>query len=336
MKKIKVAVLGAGNFGTAISQLIASNGHKVYLWNWEGDLLPLRQIKKSSENKKYLPGVKLSKNIMPTEKIFDALAEAEIVFFAVPSGVFTHTLGFAARNIKNDSIIVDLSKGLEPKSLKMIPDILAKHLKKNTKKNIVSVSGPAIAGQLARGVFTTMNIASKNKKAMEKVMSVMCNKNLKLLPTSDIVGVEVGGSFKNVYSIAMGICDAMGMGLNTKSGLIAFAIDEISKLTVAMGGKKETVFGLAGLGDLVGTALCEESRNRRFGEYLGSGLKTKQAVKKVGQTVEGIDAVYCLMKLKNKYKLKLPFAEAVYACIKTTGDPRKKMESFLQSIKCDF
>ncbi len=337
MTKKTVAVLGAGNFGTAVSQVLAKNGNTVNLWNWEGDLLPLRQIKKYRENKKYLQGVKLSKRIRPQEKIAKAVEEADIIFFAVPSGVFRHTIAFAARAIiehgRQDAVLVDLSKGIDTHSLKLIPDIIKEHLPAAMKKNIVSISGPAIAGQLVREVHTSMNIASGNSTAIKRVGEVFCNDYLKLIATKDVIGVEVGGSFKNVYSIAMGICDALGLGLNTKAALITFAIEEIAALTVAMGGKKKTAYNLAGLGDLIGTALCADSRNRRYGEYLGKGLTSDAALKKVGQTVEGVDAVRALMRLRKKHRLSLPFAQAIFNCTKAKGEAAGEMRRFLQSLK---
>lgn len=327
-----LTVLGAGNMGTAVAQVLAGNGHIVNLWNWEGELEPLKQIEKYSENKRYMPGVKLSKNIKPKYKIAEALAGSEVVFLAIPSSVLEHTVSFAARSIEHNTIIVDLSKGVHPQTLKIMTDVIAKHVRPKLKKNVVSVSGPAIAGQLVKKKYTAMNVASKNKKAMKKVMDVMCNDYLKLFPTTDVIGVEVGGSFKNVYAIAMGICDTMGYSLNTKAALILSAIEEIAELTKAMGGRRETAYGLAGLGDLIGTALCEDSRNMRFGQCLGKGMTKTAACKKVKQTVEGVEASRCLRRLKNKYKLNMPFADVVYKCVHGGSDSLKAMKAFLASI----
>ncbi|MBT6819579.1 MAG: NAD(P)-binding domain-containing protein [Candidatus Magasanikbacteria bacterium] len=190
-----VAVLGAGNMGTAVAQVLADNGNEVRIWNWEGDHAPLKNIEKHCENKKYLPGVKLSKNIIPKKKIEEALHGAEVVFFVVPSGVMEHTISFAARSIKHNAVLVDISKGIEPQSLRLIPHIIIKHVRPELKKNVVTVSGPAIAGQMVAKQFTAMNIASKNKKAIKKVIDVFSNEYIKLVPTNDVIGVEVGGSF---------------------------------------------------------------------------------------------------------------------------------------------
>lgn len=314
-EKKTVAVLGAGNMGTAMAFVLADNGHQVKIWNWEGDLEPLKQIEKYRENKKYLTGVKLPVNIIPCYKIGEAVKDAEVIFFVVPSGVMEHTISFAARSIKHSAVLVDVSKGIDRHSFSLIPFMMMKHVRSELKKNIVSVSGPAVAKQLSRRQFTAMNVASKNKHAIKRVKSVLENNYIKLVASTDIIGVEVGGSFKNVYAIAMGMCDALGYGLNTKAALIVSAVAEIADLIKAMGGKRRTAYELSGLGDLIGTALCEDSRNRRFGEYLGKGMSGKQALKKVGQTVEGAEAAKCLMFLAEKYNVKLPFAAVIYECV---------------------
>ncbi|PIY93518.1 MAG: hypothetical protein COY69_01045 [Candidatus Magasanikbacteria bacterium CG_4_10_14_0_8_um_filter_32_14] len=337
MKKNKkekniVTVLGAGNMGTAISQVLADNGNIVNIWNWEGDIEPLKQIEKHHENKNYLKGVKLSENIIVKYSIEEALLDSSFVFLAIPSGVLEHTIAFAARNIKNRAIVIDLSKGIDTKSLQITSFIIAKHLRSNLKKNVVTISGPAIASQMVDKNFTAMNIASKNNNAIKKVRSIMENEYIKLVPTHDVIGVDVGGSFKNVYSIAIGMCEGLGYGLNTKAALITYAIKEIADITKAMGGKRRTAYDLAGLGDLIGTSLCEDSRNHRFGKYLGQGMPALKAKEKVGQTIEGIDAVECLIRLVKKYDLGTPFANTIYHCIVSKHDPRRAFENLLRNI----
>jgi len=325
-----VAVLGAGNMGTAVAQVLADNEYLVKIWNWEGDLEPLKQIEKFAENKKYLPGFKLSKNIKPCYKIAEAVENAKIIFFVVPSGVMEHTISFAARSIPAKAILVDVSKGVEPNSLCLLTEVIKKHVDAGLKKNIVTISGPAIARQIMERKFTAMNIASKNNLAMQEVIKAVQNSYVKLIPTNDVIGVEIGGSFKNVYAIAMGMCDSLGYALNTKAVLIVKALDEIANLTSAMGGKRHTAYELAGLGDLIGTSLCDESRNRTFGEYLGKGLKPGVALKRVGQTVEGVSAVHCLKRLGEKYKINLPFANMVYDCVQL-GNVKTKLNKYLDT-----
>lgn len=331
-KKLILTVLGAGNMGTAVAMVLADNGHEVRIWNWEGDHAPLQQIEKYHENKKYLPKVKLSKNIFPKYKIEEALDKAAIIFFVVPSGAMEHTISFAARSIQHNAILVDVSKGIEPHSLQIMTQVIAKHVRPDLRKNVATISGPAVAGQMASKRYTAMNIASANKLVIKKVRDAMENKYIKLVPTSDVIGVEVGGSFKNAYTIAAGICDGMKYGLNTKAALLTYALREIAELIKAMGGKRETAYELAGVGDLIGTSLCPDSRNRTFGEYLGKGITAKQALKRMRQTVEGVDAINCLVRLAERHKVDAPFAKAIFACVNASRDPRLTFKKFISTL----
>ena len=328
-KKEIVAVLGAGNMGTAIAQVIAENGYKVNLWNHSGDLEPLRQIKEKSENINYLSGVKLSKNINPEPDIRSAISKADVVFITVPSAFIEPVMKLAAPFLSGLAICVDVSKGLDKKSLCLITDVLKNILPKN---KIATISGPAVAGQMVAGNFTAMNVASSDARAMSLVKKVMENKNLKLIPTGDIIGVEVAGSFKNVYAIAMGICDGLKISTNTKAVLFVAALKEMGLIVKKMGGELATVYGLAGLGDLVGTVLASASRNRRLGEFLAQGLSLDKAMAQIGQVVEGVSAAEALNSLSKKYKLKTPFADTVYKIIFGKVSSKIGMENFLKNL----
>src|SRR3989344_2514892 len=329
-KKGLVAVLGAGNMGTAIAQVVALNGYRVNLWNYGGDLEPLKQIKEKNENVNYLPGVKLSKNINPELDIAKAVSGAEVVFISVPSGFVGPVIRQAAVHISKRAVCVDVSKGLEEKSLRLITDILKDVLPEN---KIASISGPAIARQMVKGNFTAMNVASADARAIRTIKKVMENKNLKLISTGDVAGVEAAGSFKNVYAIAMGICDGLQMSTNTKAVLFVAALQEIGLVIKKMGGRPETIYGLAGLGDLIGTGLADVGRSRRVGELLAWGLDLNQAAVKVGQVVEGVAAAKVLHSLSKKYKLKTPFAGAIYRIVHDKKNPKTEMENFLKNLK---
>ena len=224
-------------------------------------------------------------------------------------------------------------KVVAEKDLGLITNLIAAHLPTCLHGSVASISGPAVAGDMARGGFTAMNVASKEKKSCKLVKAVLENEHLRLIETKDVVGVEVAGSFKNVYAIAMGLCDGLHIEMNTKAALLVIALKEIGKLVKKMGGKSETVYDLAGLGDLVGTGLCASSRNRRFGEYLASGLNRQDATTKVEQVVEGINASKMLKELGEKYKLKMPFAEMVYSVVWNSDDPATALKNFLRSLK---
>ena len=328
-KKELIAVLGAGNMGTSIAQVVAANGYKVNLWNHSGDLEPLAQIREKKENINYLPGVKLSDNINPEPDIAKAVLGADVIFTTVPSNFFASVMKQVAQHIGKRAICVDVSKGMDEKTLDLTSKILAKLLPKN---KIAAISGPAIARQMVMGNFTAMNVASTDARVIGVVKKIMESKNLKLLATKDIVGVEVSGSFKNVYAIAMGICDSLSISTNTKAVLFVVALQEMGLLVKKMGGKPETVAGLAGLGDLLGTGLAEGSRNRKLGEFLAQGMSLDEAAAKVGQVVEGVSAARVLNSLSKKYKLKTPLADTISQIILGKVDPKTGIEHFLANL----
>lgn len=332
-QKISISVLGAGNMGTAIAQVLASNGHDVRIWNWEGEKLPLEQIQKYGENKKYLKGVKLSSNLKAYFSIEETLKKSAIVFLVVPSFAIENTIKTARDFLAKNSLIVDCSKGVDSKNLDLIIDVIKNNLDKEMSKNIFSISGPAIAGQLAKKNFTFMNIAGVNKEGLKKIKKVMENNYLKLIEIDDLIGIEIAGSFKNAYTIALGICDGLKLDLNTKAIFFTLALKEIAILIKKMGGKESTIFELAGIGDFLATAFALESRNRRFGENLASGLTLEKSLTKVGQTVEGIEAVKCLQRLAKRYSIKMPVNELLFTCLfKKNINIRDKFNSFLKKI----
>ncbi len=177
-----------------------------------------------------------------------------------------------------------------------------------------------------------MNIAGTSTAAMTTIKKIMEGKNVKLFPTTDVVGVEVGGSFKNVYAMALGICDGLKLPMNTKAALLVIALKEIGSLVKKMGGRQETIFDLAGLGDLIGTALSPVSRNRRFGECLAEGMCRADALVKVNQVVEGTGAIKIMLALGKKFKIQLPLAETVNDIVWKEKDPAKRLNKFLQSL----
>ncbi len=312
--------------GTAIAHVVGLNGFKVSLWNYSGDTEPLNQITHECENKKYLPGIKLSSNIKPECKILDALKGSRVIFYSLPSVFMPTLIEQSSSFVEKGAICVDVSKGIDGKSLSLIPSLMKKFLKN---QKIAAISGPAIACDMASGQFTSMNIAAEDKKTVIQIKKVLENKNLKLIPIFDLIGMELCGSFKNVYAIAIGICDGLAMPMNTKSVLLVKALKELDRIVKKMGGKNGTAYELCGLGDLAGTAFCEKSRNRRFGELLASGLSASSALKKVGQIVEGLEAVKSLVSLTKKKKISAPFAGVVDKIIKNKIYPLDGIKQLL-------
>lgn len=326
---MNVTILGAGNMGTALAHVIGQNGHQVKLWNHLNDQEPLEQIAKFQENKKYLFGVKLSSNVQAEPDLTKALANVKAIIIAVPSKFIIDVVKNAAPLIKGKVIFLDASKGLSEK-LEIIPTIIQKILPTQARPYVGSLSGPAVAVDLAKGSFAAMDIATANPYTIKIAKQILENDHLKLVATKDIIGVELAGCLKNIYAIALGIATELKYPLNTISALIVAALKEMSKVVKTIGGKPETVFGLSGIGDLIGTGLCAKSRNHRFGACLARGLCAKEAMEEIKQIVEGIPAANAISQLEKKYKLKLPLVNLVTRCI-NGSNAKNEMEKYLKS-----
>lgn len=332
MKPQSIAILGAGNMGTALAKVIAENGHAVKLWNYEGDAEPLEQIEKYNENKKYLPGIILPKNIFPVFDLEEALEKVDMVFFVVSSMAMEAVVQRASEYIPRGIIAVDLSKGLDPKNGELMTSSMEKFLRKK-KIIIASLTGPAIAHQIAEKQPTALVIATRSKAAGEKVKKVLVNDYLRMRYDADIIGAEVLQSFKNVYGIGMGMAGGIPLTLNAQSFLFTLAMEELSLINKAFGGKKESAYGLMGLGDFLTTAFSVEGRNRQFGEWLGRGLTPAEAKEKVQQTVEGVPALEALKKIAKKKKLKLPFAFGIAEVLSGKKTAVKMVEQLFATVK---
>ncbi len=330
-KNISVTVLGAGNMGTALANIIANNGFVARLWNYEGDVEPLNQISQTGENKKYLPGIKLSKNIKVEKELFTAVSKTDIIFLAVPSGFIGEVTKKISPYLSKKTVCVNASKGLDSMSLSTVSKIISRNLPSNLRNNIVVISGPAVATDMVKNYFTAMNIAGA-KSAVALTKKVLENDNLRLIKSDDLVGTEVAGSLKNVYAIAIGLCDCYDYPMNTKAAIFVSALKEISTLVKKMGGHEKTVYDLAGLGDLIGTAMSEHSRNRRFGACLPKYLNKEQAAKAIGQTVEGVETCKTVLALAKKYRVTMPLAKVVHEIVWNGAKPELVLKDFLKNI----
>lgn len=329
-QNISITILGAGNMGTALAHIVGSNGYKVKIWNYEGDTEPLDQINDLHENKKYLAGVSLSNNIIVEKNLENAVHNAKIIFFVIPSGFITDIIKRTAKFISPKTICVDVSKGLDKKTLELTTTVFKKFLPSNSQSFITAISGPAIAVDMVKGGFTAMNISSKNNEAIKLVKKVLCNDNLRLKETPDLIGTEIAGSFKNIYAMAIGMADHYEWPMNTKAAIIVLAIQEMAAIIKKMGGHEKTATDLAGLGDLICTALSNQSRNRRFGQCFPKHLNKELAAKEVGQVVEGIEACKITLALAKKYKTKMPLAQTTYQIVWKNANPESSLKKLLK------
>jgi len=303
-----ISVLGAGNMGTAIAKVLADNSHEVKLWSIEDDVVC--DISNNHLNTKYLPNVKLGKNISVSSSISDSLKDASIVVFAVPSHFVRVVCEKAKGLISDDCVIVNLGKGLEDAG-KRLSEVFSEFFN----NPLVVVGGPCIAAELARNAPSFVVFASSDEKAINVTKRVFENDYYHISVSGDVVGVELCGFLKNVIAILAGVSDGLGYGANAKAGFITNGLKELSLIASSLGADSNTVFGLAGLGDLVVTCVSPSSRNRSFGEFLGKGLSKKEAFDRVSQVVEGVNAVEIAINIINEKGLYCPLIRRVHSIL---------------------
>lgn len=304
----KFTILGMGGFGLSLAVMLNNFGHEVMVWS--AFKQEIDDIRRDGENVQKLPGVKISSEIYLTDDI-SLVSGADIVIFGIPTRKIREVAKKAAPFFTRDTVVVNTGKGLEDGSLKRMSEVLGEELPNNP---LVILSGPSHAEEVALGMPTTVAAASKDNKYSDYVQSVMSNNTFRIYINDDIIGCELGGSLKNVIALCAGISDGMGFGDNTKAALMTRGITEITRLGVAMGGKKETFAGLTGIGDLIVTCTSMHSRNRRAGILIGQGVSPEEAIDRVG-TVEGYLCTKAAYELAQKLSVDMPITEQCYSVL---------------------
>lgn len=320
-------MLGAGNMGTALAFVLAQNGHSVDIWNWEGEQQPLCDILETHENKKYLPGILLPKKIQPVFDLAHAVAQKKIIFLCVSTVAMKSVVKNCAKYLAPGTILVDVSKGLDPQTGKTIPQIIQALTKKN-KTHIVGISGPAVASQMVAGEYTALVLGGENKKACVVVQQVLQNAFLKLEIADDVQGVEYVQTLKNVYALGLGIVEGIGFGKNTQAIFFAEAVKEMMQILEWKKCNPETVLGLCGIGDLFTTSQSTEGRNRQCGLLVGKGDTVHKAMREVCQTVEGYTALITFYKMLGTKANKLRFFSFIYSVVEKKVSSEKALKKF--------
>jgi len=303
-----VAVLGAGNMGTALSQVIASNGHAVRLWSIETDVL--EEIRDHRRNTKYLEGIDLHASISAVWELAGAVRDSDLIIVSVPSQVVGDLAAGIAPLLAPGQVILNVAKGLEGGTHRRMSECLVAAFGAGYVATTGSMGGPAIAIEMARSLPMAVIIGISDSAACDRAQAIIQNEDLKVETTSDVIGLEMCATLKNVYAIALGMCDGLGLGTNTKAFLASLALKEMSSITVALGGRPETVYGLAGLGDLLTTGLSEYSRNRTLGEKLGADADWKRFLET--NTVEGVIACRAVGELTTGGRVSTPLFAMVH------------------------
>lgn len=325
MSARNIAVLGAGSWGTALAIQAARAGHNVCLWGLEHDHIAAMQQQRC--NRAYLPDILFPDNLHPSSNLGASLAQAQTLLIAVPSHAFRSFLRSAKSAIRNDHHIVWATKGLEEGSAQLMHQILAEELP--TATNTAVLSGPTFAREVAQNLPTAVTAAASSTELAWQTTAFLHHGNFRVYTSDDVIGVELGGSLKNVLAIAAGIADGLGFGANTRAALITRGLTEIMRLGATMGAQRDTFMGLAGLGDLVLTCTDNQSRNRRMGLKLASGLDVATARQEIGQAVEGINTAREAFALAQKHRVELPIIELTYRVLYENLAPKLAVQKLL-------
>ncbi len=303
---MKISVLGAGTWGTALAILLSNNGHTVTLWSkLQREIEALEADRTKVPN---LPGSILPDSIKLTHTLKDAIENPDIIVFAVASPYTRETARDVAMYVKPGQVIVNVGKGIEERTLYTLTEIISDEI---PSADVAVLSGPSHAEEVSRLIPTTCVVGAKTLKTAKLIQDAFMSESFRVYTSPDVIGIELGGSLKNVIALAAGMADGLGFGDNTKAALMTRGIAEISRLGVKMGGRLETFSGLSGIGDLIVTCSSIHSRNRNAGYYIGQGMSVKDAMTKVAQVVEGVYSAKAALALANKYDVNMPIVEQV-------------------------
>lgn len=302
----RIGVIGAGSWGTALAVVLAKNGHQVTVWSIIEDEITM--LKEKHEHVDKLPGVKLPDSMEFTTDLEQAVKTSDMLVLAVPSIFTRSTAKSMAPFVKDGQIIVCVAKGIEETTLMTISDIVEQEI---PNADVAIMCGPSHAEEVGVGLPTTVVAGARTKATAEKVQDVFMDEVFRVYTSPDVLGMELGGSLKNVIALAAGVADGLGFGDNTKAALITRGIAEISRLAIAMGAKAETLAGLTGIGDLIVTCASKHSRNRKAGMLIGQGYTMEEATKEVKMVVEGIYSAKAARALAQKYEVDMPIIDIV-------------------------
>jgi glycerol-3-phosphate dehydrogenase (NAD(P)+) len=321
----EIAVIGAGSWGTALSVHLARLGHGVRLWAREAQVVA--QIRGERVNGMFLPGIPLPESIAVCESLDEAVAGMALVVVVTPSHGTRAVLRAAAPHLHPSAVIVSATKGLEVGTLLRATEVIRQEA--GPAHPVVALSGPSFAREVALELPTAVCAASVDRAAAELVQSEFRGRSFRLYTTDDVVGVEIGAALKNVIAIAAGVVEGLGLGHNAMASLITRGLAEISRLAHALGGRRETLAGLTGLGDLVLTCTGALSRNRQFGIELGRGRGASDILGTMQMVVEGVKTTGAALALGARHGVELPIAAQMAEVIEGRTDPRAATEALM-------
>ena len=319
-----VGVPGAGSWGTALSVLLTENGHQVTVWSIDEN--EVNMLNEKREHVQKLPGVKLPDSMVVTTDLEGTVKGKDFLVLAVPSPFTRSTAKKMAPFVAEGQIIVDVAKGIEEATLLTLSKQIEEEI---PQADVAVLSGPSHAEEVGRKLPTTCVIGAKTRKTAEYLQSMFISPVFRVYTSPDILGIELGGSLKNVIALAAGIADGLGYGDNTKAALITRGIAEITRLGVKMGGRIETFSGLTGIGDLIVTCASVHSRNRKAGYLMGQGMSMQEAMDEVKMVVEGVYSAKAAAKLAEKYGVSMPIVDEVNAVLFDGKSPAEAVNDLM-------
>ena len=308
--EMRIGVVGAGSWGTALAHLLAGKGYDVDLWVYETEVAD--QIRTHRENRAFLPGVTLPENLVPSNDLASVVEGKPMVLVVVPSHVMRSTAGQLAGCLGQDAVVVSASKGIENSTYLTMTGVLRQVIPSLSAGRLAVLSGPSFAKEVARLVPTVVTVASAERKTADWVQSVFAAPYFRVYAHDDVIGVELGGAVKNVIAIAAGIVDGLGLGLNTRAALITRGLAEIRRLGASLGANPRTFSGLAGVGDLMLTCTGALSRNHTVGHKLGEGKTLDDILSEMTMVAEGVKTAKSVYNLSQKLSVEMPISHEIY------------------------
>ncbi|WP_082233983.1 NAD(P)H-dependent glycerol-3-phosphate dehydrogenase [Halobacillus massiliensis] len=327
----KVAVLGAGSWGTALAIVLADNGHDVHLWSHRKE--HAEKINETHQNEKYLKDITIPSNVTASADMEAVVEGTDHIILVVPTKAIREVCKELVEYLDKKVVLTHASKGIEPETYKRVSEVIAEEIPRNKYEDIVVLSGPSHAEEVSLRHPTTVTVSAEDLSVAKSVQDLFINEQFRVYTSPDLVGVELGGSLKNIIALGAGISDGLGFGDNAKAALITRGLAEIARLGTSMGANPLTFSGLTGVGDLIVTCTSSHSRNWRAGYKLGSGANLDEVLEEMGMVVEGVRTTKAAHQLSKKQDVDMPITQGIYEVLFEDADPRDVVTKLMTRIR---
>lgn len=327
----RIAVLGSGSWGSALSLVLADNGHNVKLWSRRSSQVD--EINDTHTNQRYLPEIVLPKNIIASKQLEDVLFDCDVILLVLPTKAIRDVLQTIKTYIRQPIPIIHASKGIESQPFKRISGIIAEEIPEGLRSSISVLSGPSHAEDVSLRHPTTVAVSSTHRQAAEELQALFINRHFRVYTNADMIGIELGGALKNIIALGAGMSDGLGFGDNAKAALMTRGLAEIKRLGVALGADAETFSGLTGMGDLIVTCTSEHSRNWRTGYAVGKGESLTAVLDNMGMVVEGVKTTEAACQLAYEYGVDMPITQGLYRVLIDGEAPETAVKQLMSRVR---